>query len=482
VGKAGQAPASAGQLVDAAGAARPSRQARPRGVLFVFRVERDPGTGPAGRGGVDPGAGQISVCEERFKVPSGRSRRRSKRVLFGAALVVVLALAGCGSSGGSGGGSSSAASNLKGSPLSVFFINAQGSPTGNSYPAETVAAKAAVQYINNELGGIAGHPLTLETCFTDETPAQTTNCANRAVTANPIAISLGILADDNDIIAVTGRTQVPIVANSAFTAQTLVAKDKAFIVDSGGQAAALGNGLMMTENGVKKAAVIYVNVPAVSGGIYPQVAGGLKKAGIDVAPFPVSYPSPDLSPTMEAVRNSGADAILLIADPTTCAAAFNAAQTLGLKNTIYSPIECQNPTNNRIVANLPQKVYVQQTFVDLKSNDTDAEAYTAAMKKYGGSTNLNSGFAVNGFQSIMAVYAGLKAASATGTPTTATLENALRTQKLHQFLLGPSTTFTCDGKLLPALPALCSLNTLIGVWKGETVTDAKVLDAAKLLA
>jgi len=399
---------------------------------------------------------------------------------------MAIAAAGCGSSGGSGGAtgssSSAAASKLTGSPISIFFINAQGSATGTSYPAETVAAKAAIQYINNDLGGVAGHPLKLTTCFTDETPAKTTDCANRAVTANPTAITLGILADDNDLITVTGKTDIPIVSNSAYTHQTLAAKDKAFIINSGGQAAALGNSLMMAKNGVKKAAVVYVNVPAVSGGIYPQAAAGLKKGGVAVQGFPVAYPSPDLTPTIEAVRSGKNDALMLIADPTTCAAAFRAMTTLGLNIPIYTPIECQNAENSRTVTALPQKVYIQQTFVPLDSNDPDAVAYTRAMKSYGGKNDINSGFAVNGFQSIMAVYQGLKAASASGEPTTATLKDALRTQKLHQFLLGPDTSFTCDGKLVPALPALCSLNTLIGTWKGSEVVDSVPVDASKALS
>jgi len=409
----------------------------------------------------------------------------SMRTAFAAAVMVAVALAGCGSSGdsddGSGSAGASAAAKLTGSPLSIFFINSQGSTTGTSYPAETVAAKAAVQYINNDLGGVAGHPLKLDTCFTDETPAKTTACANQAVSANPTVISVGILGDDNDLIAVTGRTDIPIVANAGYTHQTLEAKDKAFIVNSGGQAAALANGMMMSQNGVKNAAVVYVNVPAVSGGIYPQVEGGLKKAGIAVQPFPVTYPSPDLTPTIQAVQSGKNDAILLIADPTTCAAAFKATQTLALNIPIYSPIECQNKTNSQLVTSLPQKVYLQQTFVPLDSDDKDAKAYTTAMKKYGGEKDFESGFAVNGFQSIMAVYEGLKAAAASGEPTTETLKQALGTQKLHQFLLGPDTTFTCDGTLVPQLPALCSLNTLIGVWKGSEVTDTKVLNAAEFL-
>jgi hypothetical protein len=187
---------------------------------------------------------------------------------------------------------------------------------------------------------------------------------------------------------------------------------------------------------------------------------------------------------MEAVMGSKPGALLMIADPTTCAAAYKAAQTLSFSAPIYNPLECQSPANGQLTSQLSQQVHLQQTFVSLSStSDPDAVAYNKAMAAYGASaTSTSSGYAINAFQTIMDLYAGLKAASASGTPTSSGLVHALETDKLHQFLLGPDASFTCDGKLEPSLPALCSLNTLFGLWKGSAVTDIKAVNAAQFLA
>ena len=56
-------------------------------------------------------------------------------------------------------------------PLRVYFLNSQGSTTSVSAPEGTDAANAAISYINNDLGGINGRMIEMETCFMDQTPA-----------------------------------------------------------------------------------------------------------------------------------------------------------------------------------------------------------------------------------------------------------------------------------------------------------------------
>jgi branched-chain amino acid transport system substrate-binding protein len=400
-----------------------------------------------------------------------------------------LVVAGCGSSdtAASGGGTpaspgSSSASAASGSPLDVFFINAQGSSTGSSYPQETQGAKAAVAYINNKLGGVDGHPINLATCFTDDTPASSTNCANKAVTAHPVVISAGTLATDNSVIAVTGKTEIPYVSNSGFTAETLTSKGKAFIASNYADAIATAAPILMKQNGVKKVGIIYVNVPAVSGGLLPLNEAALDKQGIKHDAYPVPYPSPDLSATMTAVQNAGDDAIMLQVDPVTCGAALNALKTFDYHISIYSGSACRTDSNNKLVSTLSQPAYSQLGALPTDSSDPDAAIIRGAFKTAGIEDKLKDQWAVDGFTDIMNIYGAMKKASAGGgAVTSASVVAALEAGGIHQFLMGPSAKFTCDGSVMPALPALCSLTALVGEWKGDKIEKVQSINGAEAM-
>src|ERR1700761_7337973 len=74
-----------------------------------------------------------------------------------------------------GGKSGAASSSL--APVTIGYMNEQGdaNPPGE---LSTSGAELAVNYINTKLGGVDGHPLKLDTCFTT-TEAQGGTCADQ---------------------------------------------------------------------------------------------------------------------------------------------------------------------------------------------------------------------------------------------------------------------------------------------------------------
>ena len=100
-------------------------------------------------------------------------------IALAGALVAACSSGGSSSSSSttSGGGGSSAtidnslalaytggtAGKATGTPINIGYVNQEsGSP---SYPENTQGADLAVKYINNDLGGIKGHPINLVKCF-----------------------------------------------------------------------------------------------------------------------------------------------------------------------------------------------------------------------------------------------------------------------------------------------------------------------------
>jgi len=73
-----------------------------------------------------------------------------------------------------------------GSPYVFGMINDE---TGAvTFPEARQGAIAAVDYVNNYLDGINGHPIVIDECTGDGTPATAARCANQLVAAHPLAI------------------------------------------------------------------------------------------------------------------------------------------------------------------------------------------------------------------------------------------------------------------------------------------------------
>lgn len=67
-----------------------------------------------------------------------------------------------------------------GEPIRIGFQNAEGDPAG-SFPEYSDGARAAVAYINAELGGLGGRPIELVVCEMAITPDDSQRCANELV-------------------------------------------------------------------------------------------------------------------------------------------------------------------------------------------------------------------------------------------------------------------------------------------------------------
>ena len=74
----------------------------------------------------------------------------------------------------------------------------------------------AVTYINDELGGVDGHPLKLDTCFTT-TEQQGTSCAQQLLAAKVPLIATGGVAVGAQSLLAAINGQVPVIDGVAAT-------------------------------------------------------------------------------------------------------------------------------------------------------------------------------------------------------------------------------------------------------------------------
>jgi branched-chain amino acid transport system substrate-binding protein len=400
------------------------------------------------------------------------------RSLSAAALsVVALAAVGCSSSSSStpaaGGTTATAAAGstsfgtpkkATGTPYVFGMINDE---TGAvTFPEARQGAIAAVNYVNNYLDGINGHPIQIDECTGDGTPATAARCANQLVAAHPIAI-LGA-AD------VGGPASIPIYAhaNLAYlggipftpvpeTAPNSVQFWSVSVGDNAAAAVYAGKTL-----GVKSVALVYFS-NAQGESILPQITPVFKAAGVTtIKDIPLSPTSPDPSPQAALIESSGAQ-LAYIDVPNGCGNVLKALKSVGYTGKIMGIDPCTAPPVIAASAGGANGMYYATPFVLQTGSDPQAQLFEAAMKKWAAPGTLIDSISTAGFATVMNVQAVLSKIS--GTPTTASILAAFKTGTHQNFLSHP---YTCDGQAMKGATAICNDYYLINQISNGVITQA----------
>jgi len=404
------------------------------------------------------------------------------RSLSAAALsVVALTAVGCSSSGSSSSGSSTPAAGststaaagtsafgtpkkATGTPYVFGMINDE---TGAvTFPEARQGAIAAVNYVNNYLDGINGHPIQIDECTGDGTPATAARCANQLVAAHPMAIlgaadvggpaSIPIYAHAN--LAYLGGipfTPVPETAANSIQFWSVSVGDNA--------AAAVYAGKTL---GVKSVALVYFS-NAQGESILPQITPVFKAAGVTtIKDIPLSPTSPDPSPQAALIESSGAQ-LAYIDVPNGCGNVLKALKSVGYTGKIMGIDPCTAPPVIAASAGGANGMYYATPFVLQSGSDPQAQLFEAAMKKWAAPGTLVDSISTAGFATVMNVQAVLSKIS--GTPTTSSILAAFKTGTHQNFLSHP---YTCNGQAMKGGTAICNDNYLINQINNGVITQA----------
>ena len=420
---------------------------------------------------------------------------------FGAAAIAVLALAAVGCSSSSSGSSSSPASSTApasssaaapstgstGSATAAAAGSVFGTPhkaTGTPYvfgmindetgavtfPEARQGSVAAVDYVNNYLNGINGHPIQIDSCIGDGTPATAARCANQLVADHPIAIlgaadvgapaSIPIYAHAN--LAYLGGipfTPVPETAANSIQFWSVSVGDNA--------AAAVYAGKTL---GVKSVALVYFS-NAQGASIIPQITPVFKSAGVTkVTDIPLSPTSPDPSPQAALVEGSGAQ-LVYVDVPNGCGNVLKALKSVGYTGKIMGIDPCGAPPVITAAAGGANGMYIASPFQLQSGSSAQAQLFQAAMKQYAAPGTLVDSISTAGFATVMNVQQVLSAIK--GTPTTASILAAFKTGTHPNFLSHP---YTCNGQALKGATAICNDNYLMNQIENGAITQPSSTD------
>ena len=419
---------------------------------------------------------------------------RSSRWLSLAAAVVVTGLlaAGCGSSSSSSSASSSASTSsgssggttstataaagsfgtpkkATGSPYVFGMINDETGPV--TFPESRQGAIAAMNYVNDYLGGINGHPIQIDSCIGDGTPAGAAKCATELVAKHPLAILGAADVGAPASIPIYGHANLAYIGGIPFTPVPFVAPNSIqfWSVSVGDNAAAaVYAGKTLS---AKKVALMYFSNPQ-GKSIIPQIVPVFKAAGVStVKLIPLSPTSPDPSPQAALIQSSGAE-LAYIDVPNGCGNVLKSLKSVGYTGKLMGIDPCGAPPVISASAGGAEGMQIASPFILATGTSQQAQLFQAALKKWAAPGTLIDSPSVAGFATVMNVQAALSKVS--GTPDTKSILAAFKTGSDHPNFL--SHPYTCDGQQMTGAPAICNDFYLMNQVKNGELTQPNTTD------
>src|SRR5271163_2971231 len=353
------------------------------------------------------------------------------RTLSAAALsVAALTAVGCSSSGSSSstGSSTPAASSSSTAAASSSVFGTPKKATGTPYvfgmindetgavtfPEARQGSIAAVDYVNNYLNGINGHPIQIDSCIGDGTPATAARCANQLVADHPLAILGAADVGAPASIPIYAHANLAYLGGIPFTPvpETAANSVQFWSVSVGDNAAAAVYAAKTLD--VKSVAIIYFS-NAQGEQIVPQITPVFKAAGVTtVKDIPLSPTSPDPSPQAALVESSGVQ-LAYVDVPNGCGNVLKALKSVSFAGKIMGIDPCGAPPVIAAAAGGANGMYIASPFELQSGGSAQAQLFLAAMKQYAAPGSVVDSISTAGFATVMNVQQVLSTIS--GTPT-----------------------------------------------------------------
>ncbi len=308
----------------------------------------------------------------------GRTRSGGRGRLPGAALATVAALslvfAGCAGSSSSTskgttspkttkvsnnwalaytGGTAGKADTSK-TPVVIGYVNEQGGVP--AFPEATQGLDAAVQYVNDELGGIQGHPVQIEKCFVianeDGQKCGTKLANNENV---KLVIEGAMTVGNQALYSIVAPKKPVLISNPVVTPDFLTAGTYAYT--PGGPGVVQGMAVFVAKylKNIHKVAVVYGDSEAEVFGAENLLVPKLKTYGItDVTLQKISDAptAPDVQNALNAADAAGADVVMPIVTVQGCIATYDALKSLGIKTPVVTTGLCFGTPMTKHLADL----------------------------------------------------------------------------------------------------------------------------------
>ena len=387
-----------------------------------------------------------------------------------------------------------------GDPIVIGFQNPEGDPNG-SFPEFSIAAQAAVNYINNELGGLgadiqngkAGRPIKLEVCKMAISPDDSQRCANELLTKKPFAVFSSINFFGNQF-PIYAAAKEPVIVITPITVGDFTSPG-VYSIGGGGGCLGVHTGLVKfvtSQLKAKKVGIPWADTPpgvvcyydleakpmdVLSGKVKgsSSAAGSipdLTYLGVSVKPA-----TPDVSPQVTQILDFKPDAIMFSAQGADCWNFVDGLGRLGWKPDAIPLVlsgACIDFAAMKAAGDLAKGIYfigssgtVLNDPATIKDTlgKVEAQAYQTKGAANGlDKDNLNKGFATQGFTGMLSLWEMTSEIVVKGGQLTQDALAKAYSETKGQHLFG-STPLSCSTAPAPYV-AVCNSEVSATQWDG----------------
>jgi branched-chain amino acid transport system substrate-binding protein len=281
-------------------------------------------------------------------------------------------------------GSKPGKANPRLSPVVIGAINTQGGQVLVG-PGWTNGIKTAVQYVNNYLGGVQGHPLVVSYCFTTSAEEDGTKCGQKFANDKRIKlVEFGAVAVGNQsFYAALGKAK-PAVGGVMLLPVDAQRKNNFALFGTNDSVLGPWGTLGKVHLKAKTAAVVYPQIPGIDYGAKVEKAS-LESAGIKVTMVGFAPTATDLTGPLTAAGAQNADMIVPQSNAAGCVNIAKALAQLGKSSTpvVSNPLCLDPAVPAGLGGDLPKWIYGIASSLGFDTTDPAVTPFVRGLKLVG---------------------------------------------------------------------------------------------------
>jgi branched-chain amino acid transport system substrate-binding protein len=230
-------------------------------------------------------------------------------------------------------------------PIKIGWVNNQGGSIAPVGESSTDAARFAVDYVNEQLGGIGGHPLELVECFVKNAEEEGLTCGQQFLNDAEISVvNYGAVSVGANTINSTISGEKPIVMAYSVNPSD-VTNPNTYTLFGAGNFTVYGYGTFARDvMQAETAAILYPSVPG-----FTEIAAAVKEsaeaAGVESTLVGFESGASDLTGALTAAGAQDADVVVLIMAGTDCVAMDRGMKQLGIDSAkVVAFLQCTDPS------------------------------------------------------------------------------------------------------------------------------------------
>lgn len=411
------------------------------------------------------------------------SRGAGRLAAVAVAAACIFSVVSCSSDDGGSDGSAADSSGTKasGEAIKVGLFNPSKGPA--TQPGVTTGKQAAVDYINNQIGGINGRPIEIIDCGIDQTaPESTVSCANQFVEAGVVAAIDGFNAESAAAVPILTAAKIPLVGQIPFSTITGASADNRVYFGPPPAAFLVGFMQQLKADGKNSLTLANADLPQAH-----QVFDGLMKplgAQLGIEVKSVYYPpaGPNFTQLASQLAEGSPDAAGLMTAPNdnVCTKLAQSLRSVKFEGTIFLAA-CTD-----FIGTLGQQAVGAQTYSPfwqtpaLDSTPAEVKGNLETAQKFIDDQSGTAGFYAYGTFSILADFATTVGNAELSDYTGPSILGALKAVKDYQSFIGPK--LNCGKPTSPNCTTEMLLFNVVADKKTEPATGGFITPLPAALA